>query len=69
MQAKVICWLHIREVVGAMDVGVVGSGISGLAAAWLLAQRHRMISGRASRQAQPYDVGGTDTGFIVYEAT
>jgi len=61
---------------GVLDIAVVGSGISGLSAAWLLARRHRVTLYEQSRW-----VGGhshtvealgvpVDTGFIVYnEAT
>ncbi|HSI41276.1 MAG TPA: FAD-dependent oxidoreductase [Xanthobacteraceae bacterium] len=64
----------------ALDIAVIGSGISGMAAAWLLSQRHRVTV--YEREVRPgghshtvsVDVGGTrtavDTGFIVYnEAT
>lgn len=62
--------------IAPLDIGVVGSGISGLAAAWLLGKRHRVTL----YEAEPR-VGGhshtvealglaVDTGFIVYnEAT
>lgn len=63
-----------------MDIAVVGSGISGLAAAWLLSERHRVTlyeaASRFGGHTNTVDVtiGGrttqVDTGFIVYnEAT
>ena len=61
---------------GALDVAVVGAGVSGLAAAWLLSQRHRVtlyeIDARLGGHSHTVDVAvqGTsvavDTGFIVY---
>jgi len=59
-----------------LDIAVIGSGISGLAAAWLLARRHRVTVFEADERIGGHSntvmVGETpvDTGFIVYnEAT
>ncbi len=61
---------------GRLRVGIVGTGISGLSAAWLLSRRHDVtLFERAARlggHANTVDVGcgGTtipvDTGFVVY---
>ncbi len=54
-------------------IAVVGSGISGLSAAWLLSKSHDVViyeaEGRAGGHSNTIDVPGTgpvDTGFIVY---
>lgn len=62
-----------------MDIGIVGSGISGLAAAWLLAKRHRVTlydsEPRAGGHSHTVEVAqgdgqvAVDTGFIVYNET
>ena len=55
-----------------LDIAIVGSGISGLSAAWLLSQRHRVTlfeaDDRIGGHSHTVDVGDipVDTGFIVY---
>ncbi|MFD0987921.1 NAD(P)/FAD-dependent oxidoreductase [Methyloligella solikamskensis] len=59
-----------------LDIGVIGTGISGLAAAWLLSQRHRVTLYESERRPGGHshtvtvDHNGAetpvDTGFIVY---
>jgi len=61
---------------GRLDIAVVGTGISGLSAAWLLSQKHNVTvfeaDGRAGGHSHTVDTvaeGGpvpVDTGFIVY---
>jgi uncharacterized protein len=59
-----------------LDVAVVGAGVAGLAAAWLLSHAHRVTvyeqDGRTGGHANTVEVAGpdgpiaVDTGFIVY---
>jgi predicted NAD/FAD-binding protein len=57
---------------GRLDIAIVGSGISGLSAAWLLSRRHRVTlyeaDDRIGGHSHTVTAGGTavDTGFIVY---
>ncbi|EKS29911.1 NAD(P)/FAD-dependent oxidoreductase [Afipia felis] len=56
----------------SLDIAVVGSGISGLSAAWLLSKRHRVVlyeaDNRLGGHSHTVDAGGlaVDTGFIVF---
>ncbi len=56
----------------SLDIAVVGSGISGLSAAWLLSKRHRVVlyeaDDRLGGHSHTVDVAGlaVDTGFIVF---
>lgn len=57
---------------GKLNIAVVGSGISGLSAAWLLSQSHNVTlyekDDRPGGHSNTVDAGQTpvDTGFIVY---
>nr|WP_294550643.1 FAD-dependent oxidoreductase [uncultured Rhodopila sp.] len=69
---------HFRGVTvnQALDIAVVGSGISGLSAAWLLRQRHRVTLYESAPRPGGHSntvevrfgdtVTSVDTGFIVY---
>jgi len=56
----------------SLDIAVVGSGISGLSAAWLLSKKHRVVLYEADHRlgghSHTVDVAGVavDTGFIVF---
>lgn len=67
---------HDRHLSAPLNIAVVGSGISGMAAAWLLSQRHRVTvfekDGRLGGHSNTVMVQlanrtiPVDTGFIVY---
>ena len=70
----------MRTVAGGMRIAVVGSGISGLAAAWSLSRRHQVTLIEAAQRigghSRTVDVRlpdgsahAVDTGFIVYNDT
>lgn len=58
-----------------LDIAVVGSGISGLSAAWLLSKQHRVVlyeaDNRLGGHSHTVDAAGfaVDTGFIVFNET
>ncbi|HTC19119.1 MAG TPA: FAD-dependent oxidoreductase [Stellaceae bacterium] len=66
-------WIHTRR---PLDIAVIGTGISGMAAAWLLSARHRVtvyekddrLGGHTNTVEVPSAAGAVpvDTGFIVY---
>ncbi|TCL68404.1 NAD(P)/FAD-dependent oxidoreductase [Rhizobium sp. BK251] len=57
---------------GTLDIAVIGSGISGLSAAWLMSQRHRVTLFEAEHRlgghSNTVEAAGVpvDTGFIVF---
>lgn len=59
----------------SLDIAVIGSGISGTSAAWLLSKRHRVVlyeaDDRLGGHSHTVDAAGVaiDTGFIVFNET
>lgn len=61
---------------GPLDIAIVGTGIAGMSAAWMLSRKHRVTvyeqDGRVGGHSNTVDVAGpdgpigVDTGFIVY---
>jgi uncharacterized protein len=73
---KMIAMRHFPQSGRPLKIAVVGTGIAGLSAAWLLSQRHDVTvfeaGNRVGGHSHTVDTGGApvDTGFIVYnEAT
>ena len=76
MSSRQMVSLRDRHVGAPLNIAIVGSGISGMAAAWLLSRRHRVTvfekDGRLGGHSNtvPVQVGDrtvpVDTGFIVY---
>lgn len=62
----------LLETGGSLDIAVIGAGISGMSAAWLLSKAHRVTLFEANERlgghSHTTDAGGVpvDTGFIVY---
>ena len=66
---------HVAEADRPLKIAVVGTGIAGLSAAWLLAQRHEVTVFEADSRIGGHchtvdtSAGPVDTGFIVYNET
>ncbi|WP_438274170.1 NAD(P)/FAD-dependent oxidoreductase [Nitrobacter sp.] len=66
---------HEASPARSLDIAVVGSGISGLSAAWLLSKQHRVVlyeaDDRLGGHSHTVDAAGVavDTGFIVFNET
>lgn len=66
---------HVSPADRPLKIAVVGAGIAGLSAAWLLSQKHHVTifeaDSRIGGHCHTIDVDGTpvDTGFIVYNET
>jgi uncharacterized protein len=76
MSSRQMVSLRDRHVGAPLNIAIVGSGISGMAAAWLLSRRHRVTvfekDGRLGGHSNTVQVQlgdrtiPVDTGFIVY---